>query len=637
MIVELCVRLGLAIAVAAGGLLTGQKQGEFSVQIALVYSLVSISVFAIDWYKKRNPGVAGFVAVFDAMFIASVLSSLGQLDRYGFMVLAPMMWATGRYSSDAAAMAPLVAATVMVCSNFFGGPGFTLPTMLHTLGILLIGLLTNQAKVIVKDREVEVEVTREIQFESEESIRMKETYSSLKSHIAELEESTKRERLGMKLWAAANGNDEPPMIAMAGKLREDTALEGVAIYTLNKADRRFVVSAVSGKVPEKIRHSALMIGKGLSEAQMVDRLNRQLSEMRDQDRAIKIRSLILKERGKPCGCVAMFDLHAPALDSAMTNTKPVVDYLGGLVSQAVKKDDELRRLREAEVLYGVASVSLGADSKQNLITRVLREIGEVIQVDHLAGFIIDGTDARLVTTVGATHRVMDHLSFAYGSGISGWLATQSPEVIAPDALEDDRIDRAIALKNRIGSLAVIPIMDGDTALGFITASTHRVGGIDRARLETLRAVTAELTQALIRQEPGVDAPLGAMTPTEFYAAVRSGGSGHFVYFDIVNREPLLKEFGKPAVDAAMRKFTHRLRMRLPSGGGMCRRDEGDFVAYLSGQSDDAANRWGNDSAGVLNGLNLTTPDGRHRLGFIVRAKVAPFAPQKPQVSEQEVV
>ncbi len=306
------------------------------------------------------------------------------------------------------------------------------------------------------------------------------------------------------------------------------------------------------------------------------------------------------------------------------------------MSQVLKKDDESRRLREAEVLYGVASVSLGAESKQNLITRVLREIGDAIQVDHLAGFVVDGTDARLVTTVGASHRIMDHLSFAYGAGVTGWLATQSPEVIAPDALDDDRIDRAVALKSRIGSLAVIPIMDGDVALGFITASTHRVGGIDRARLETLRAVTAELTQALIRQEPGVDAPLGAMTPTEFYATFRKGGAGHFVYFDIVNREPLQKEFGKPAIDAAMRKITHRLRMRLPSGGGMCRRDEGDFVAYLSGMTDDTASRWGNDSAGLLNGLHLTTPDGRHKLGFIIRAKVAPFAPQKPQVSEQEV-
>jgi GGDEF domain-containing protein len=636
MTVELCVRLGLAIAVAVGGLLTGQKQGDFSVPIALVYALISLGVYAIDWYKKRNPGVAGFVAVFDAMFIAAVLSSLGQLDHYGFMVLAPMMWATGRYASDAAAMAPLVAATVMVCSNFFGGPGFTLPTMLHTLGILLIGLLTNQAKVIVKDREVEVEVTREVQFESEESIRMKETYSSLKSHIAELEESTKRERLGMKLWAAANGNDDPPMIAMAGKLREDTALEGVAIYALDHADRRFVISAVSGKIPEKVRSSALTIGKGLSEAQMIDRLTRQLNEMRDPERGVKIRTLLVKNQGKPCGCLAMFDMQTTAVDAALANTKPVMDYFGGLVSQALKKDDEVRRLREAEVLYGVASVSLGADSKQNLITRVLREIGEVIQVDHLAGFIVDGTDARLVTTVGATHRVMDNLSFAYGSGVSGWLATQSPEVIAVDALEDDRIDRALALKSRIGSLVVLPIMDGDTALGFVTASTHRVGGIDRARLETLRAVTAELTQALIRQESGTDAPLGAMTPTEFYGAVRKGGSGHFVYFDIVNREPLQKEFGKPAVDAAMRKITHRLRMRLPSGGGMCRRDEGDFVAYLNGQSDDAATRWGNDAAALLNGLNLTTPDGRHKLGFVVRAKVAPFAPQKPQVSEQEV-
>lgn len=636
MMVELGVRIGLAILVAATGLLYGQPKPELALQISLVYILTSCGVFALDYYKKRNSGVAGFVAVFDAMFIAVVLSSIGQLDRYGFMVLAPMMWATGRYASDAAAMAPLVAATVMVSSNFFGSGGFTVTVMLHTLGILGVGLLTNQSKVVVKDREIPVEVTRQIEVESEESIRMKETYASLKSHISELEESTKRERLGMKLWAAANAGDEPPMLAMAAKLKEDSGLEGVAIYTLNSRDRRFVVSAVSGKVPSKIRDSALTIGKGLSEAQMVDRLTRQISELRDSERAVKVKTLLIKNQGKPCGCLAMFDPQPLIVENAATNTRPVMDYMGGLVAQAVKKDDEVRRLREAEVLYGVASVSIGAESKQNLISRVLREIGDAIQVDHLAAYLVDGQEAIPVTTIGANHRVMDHLSFAYGAGMSGWLLTNTPEVVAVDALEDDRIDRTIALKNRIGSLVLIPILDGDQPLGYVTASTHRVGGIDQARLETLRAVVAELSQALLRQDMASDNPLGAMTPKEFYESVRKGGAGYFVYFDLTNREQLQKEFGKPAIDAAMRKITHRLRVRLPSGGGMCRRDEGDFVAYLAGVSDDTAQRWSNEAAAALNGLNLTTPDGRHRLGFLVRAKVAPFTPQKSQVSGGKV-
>lgn len=630
--VELGVRLVLAIAVTVTGLVWKLPAGDLGWQVGVTYALVSFGIFALDYNRKRNGGIAGFIAVFDALFIAVVLSSLGYLDRFGFMVLAPMMWATGRYGSDASAMAPLVAAAVMVCSNFFGGMGFTVPVMLHTIGILVVGLLTNQSQVVVKEREVAVEVTREIEIESEDSIRMKESYASLKTHVAELEEATKRERLGMKLWAAANGGDENPMLAMAAKLKDDSTLEGVAIYTLDGVDRRFVVSAVSGKVPTKVRDSALTIGKGLSEAQIVDRLNRQLMDLRDPERGIKVRSLLIKHAGKPAGCLAMFDPQSTAVDEALSNTKPVMDYLGGLVSQVVKKEDEVRRLREAEVLYGVASVTIGAESQQNLISRVIREIGEVIQIDHLAAYFVDDQQAQVVTTVGASHRIFESLSFAYGSGLNGWLMTGTPEVVAPDALDDDRIDRAAALKSRVGSLAMIPILDGDKPIGFVTASTHRVGGIDRARLETLRAVVAELTQAIMRQDLGSEKPLGVMTPSEFFGKVRAGGAGHFVYFDFLNRDNLMKEYGRPALDSAMRKLTHRLRSRLPSGGGMCRRDEGDFVVYLAGQEDDSAQRWANEAAAMLNGLDLRTPDGRHRLGLTVRAKVAPFAPQNSQVS-----
>ncbi|MBX3113769.1 MAG: GAF domain-containing protein [Fimbriimonadaceae bacterium] len=634
MIVELGVRLGLAVTVVACSLLLKQPAGEIGWQAPTVYSLIALAVFGLDKYKRRNSGVAGFVAVFDALFIATVLSATGQLDRFGFLVLAPMMWATGRYATDAAAMAPLVAASVMVTSNFFGGPGFTLPIMMHTLGILVVGLLTNHSKVIHKETQIPVEVTREIEVESEGSIRMKESYATLKNHVKELEQSTKKERLGMKLWAVANSANENPLTALASKLREEAVVEGVIFYTLDPEERKFVVSSVSGKVPSQARESSLSLAKGLSEAQMRDRLDRQLSELRDPERAVKCASLILKNQGKPCGCIGLFEASPPALMAGIDALKVVTEYLGGLLAQILKKEDESRRLREAEILYGVASVTIGAESQQGLIARVIREVGAVIDVDHLAAFMLDGDSSTMVSSYGATHRVMEDLSFAYGPGQAGWLMTGSPEVIAPDALEDDRIDKTIALKNRIGSFVLLPILNGDQAIGYVTASTNRIAGIDRARLETLRAVVGELGQAVIRQNGGSAIQHGVMTPQEFFASVRDGGAGHFVYFDILNRESLIKEFGQPAIDAAMRKITHRLRGKLPTSGGLCRRDEGDFVAYLSGMTNDNAQAWANDNAAMVNGLRLTTPDGRLKIPMNVRAKVAPFSPQKRQVSQE---
>jgi GGDEF domain-containing protein len=635
MTVELLFRLGLALTVAVCGAAFKLPPGDLGWQSALVYGVLALGIYGHDyWKKRRNSGIAGFVAVFDALFIAIVLSGFGELERYGFLVLAPMLWATGRYSSDAASMAPLVAATVMVSSNFYRSEGFTVPVMLHTLGILVVGLLTNQAKVVVKEREIPIEVTREIEVESAESHKIRESYATLKSHITELEASTKRERLGMKLWAAANGGDEQPITAMAGKLREESALEGVAVYALDTKDRRLVIAGVSGKVPTKVRHEALTIGKGLSEAQMMDRLTRQISELRDAERAVKVRTLILKSQGKACGCLAFFDPQATALEEAANHTKPALDYMGGLVTQVLKKDDESRRLREAEILYGIASVTIGAESTQNLIARAVREIGDVLGLDHLAAYLTDGEESSAVATVGTPNRVMESLSFAYGPGFNGWQLTNFPEVLALDALDDDRLDRADALKMRIGSLVLLPISNGESVVGYVTASTSRVGGIDRAKLETLRAVVTELGQAVGRQL-SPESTKGVMTPAEFYGAVRAGGEGHFVYVDLVNRESVQKEFGKPALDLAMRKLTHRLRAMLPARAGVCRRDEGDYVVFLAGMEDGLAQKWGNEAAAALNGLNLTTPDGRHRLGLTIRAKVATFRQQNSQVSVEK--
>lgn len=630
---ELIVRLVFALGAVGCALAFRQPDATAAIPAACAYSVFAMGAFGLAKLGRFKAGAAGFAAVLDALFIAACLASAGLIDRYGFVVLAPMMWATGRYGTDPAALAPIVAATVMVCGNFLGKNGFDIPTMLHTLGILVVGLMTNQKKIVVKETEIPVEVTREIPVESMESLRMRESFTSLRGHLHELEQSTKRDRLGMKLWAAVHGTDESPLSALSNKIRDEALVEGMVLYRLDKETRRLVVVATSGKVPSQARDASLGVAKGLSEAQMCDRLDRQVSELRDPDRAIKCGTLILKDSGKPCGCIALFEPDAPALSAAIDLIKPAREHIGGLLAQTVKKADETRRLREAEILYGVASVAIGAESRQSLISRTLRELGDLLTVDHLAAHLVDENDSTVISTIGAKQTIMPLLSFAYGAGVSGWQATGTPEVVIPDALEDPRVDRTAALKARIGSLAVLPISDGAEAIGFVTASTHRSGGIDTAQAETLRAVVSELGQAIARQH-GAAATRGVMTPPEFFATVRESGAGHFVYIDVVNRDQMTTEFGSPAVEAALRRITHRLRSRLPSGGGLCRREEGDFCCFLPGLADEAAQSWANDSAAAINGLRPTTPDGRQRIPLFARAKVAPFRPQNRQLSTE---
>lgn len=631
--VELILRGLIALSVGLAAAIWPDFTGPIGWQVSIGFLALAFTAYGLEFKEKRNAGASGIIAVVDAMYLATILAAQGSLDRYGFIVLAPMLWATGRFAADAASMSPLVAATVMVSSNFFGGDGFTIPVLLHTAGIFVIGLLTNQAKVIVKETQIPYEVTKEVPVLDPATGRIKESYQSLRDHVQELERLSRRDRLSMKLWNSAHGATHSPLSAMAAKLSEEASVEGLILYSLDPAERRLVVANGTGRVPENLRDRAFEFPSGLGDAQIRHEMDKQMRSLRDSDRLVHLATVLLKHKGRPVGLVALFDPSRPAVEEAFTTVHELNEAMGGLVKQALDRDDERRRLRETELMYGVASVSLGAESRQNLIARVVRELSEAVTLDHLAVWLLDGTEATLVSSSGATNRVFEKMSFAQGPGVGGWLLTGAPEVVALDALEDGRIDRKESLLARVGSFVMFPLLGADGPIGFLTASTHSVGGIDRAKHETIRVIASELAQALNRLDTTKESAHGVMTPQEFANAVRAGGSGHFVYFEVPRRSELADEYGKPAVEAALKRITHRLRIRLPGTGGLCRRDEGDYVAFIPIQDTEQARRWANDTVGLLNGLNLATSDGRQKLPLTLRAKVAPFSPQKNQVSE----
>ncbi len=628
---ELIARLTVAVVLLSAAGLTRNPPMHLAWPPALAIGVTAFVAYWLDLKGHRKAGIGGFIAVVDAMLISVVLSSLGELERFGFLTLAPMLWATGRFGSDAASMAPLVAATVMVASNFYNGAGFTVPVMLHTLGVLIVGLLTNQSRVVVKETSVTVPVTKEVIIENAADPKIRDSYQSLKGHVQELEKSGRRDRLAMRLWNSANDGGSPPIAGMASRLCEETTVEGVVVYRADPVEKRFVVKSFAGRIPHEAKSESLHWPTDLGDGQMRHRLEKDLLSRRDNDHPVQCGATVLKDRGKVVGFVGVFDPSPVTVDSACREIQEVSDSMGGLLRQALDRENAKRRLREAEMLYSVAAVAIGSESRASLVARVVRELGDSAGCDHLSVAFVVGESLVGAATHGVPVRLLDDISFAYGAGVKGWIDTGCPEVSALDTAQDERIDRTAALKARIGSFVMVPIGSGDVATAVLTAATQQANGIDSNQLETLRMIAHELGQALARLENPADAS-GTMLPAEFYSLIRKGGAGQLVYFEVPRRESLVEDFGAPAVEQAVKKIANRIRMKLPNGGGLCRRDEGDFVAYLPGTEEAFARRWGNDCAAIVSGLGLRTPDGSARLPLQIRPKTAPINRQKSQVS-----
>ncbi|MBS1707128.1 MAG: GAF domain-containing protein [Armatimonadetes bacterium] len=633
---ELALRCCVVLAAFGVSLGTGKPDFDFAWKAGLLGLAYSGLLYMVEKKGFRNGGVSGFAAVADAAWIAANLSNAHVLQHYGFLVLAPMLWAAGRYEAEAASMAPLVASTIMVGSNLFGGEGFTVPVMMHTIGVLVVGLLGQQTRIVVQEKEVFItaEAAGEKTKTPSDNGELRATYRALRQHTDELQRRHRKDQAMVKLFDSVNRSGENPFQGLADAAKEGSGAEGVVVFGAADGGRRLVAEAATGKFPVGSAETHFDLPAGLSDAQARHQFEKRFNAIKAENDGTQVGTALLKRNGRVVGMVALFHQSMKGLEAALQVVADAADSMAHLLAGQRERDAEKRRLRETELLYTVATTAQGSESKQNLVSRVVRELGEVLRLDHLAVNFLEGAEAVPVALRGLPVRPVDSMSFAYGPGVGGWLKLGGPEVVMTDALADDRFPKTEAVKKRIGSVAVVPIQFGEEPYGFMTAATHRVGGLDNARIESLRIVCAELGHALARHEQGGRDPEGLMTPKEFQECLKGMGNGCLVYLDVPRREELIETYGKPAYDMAVRKFAMRMRAKLPTGSGLCRRDEGDYVVALRDVAEPFARSWANDAAATASMVALTTPDGRARIPLALRAKVAAFGPQKHLISEK---
>ncbi|MBS1723958.1 MAG: GAF domain-containing protein [Armatimonadetes bacterium] len=632
---ELVLRIGLATALLLVSGATGKPPFDIAWREAAFFAAYSFLVYALEKRGARNAGVAGLVAAADSAAVVLCLSASGLLEQLGFLALVPPAFAALRFGSDAVSMAPISAAWILIGSNLFGNPGWTPLALAQAAGVLAVGLLGARRERVVKVTEY-VEVSHE-GVESEpvpnEFFELREKFRVLRNHASDLERRSRRDRLTVQLTETNEEGLEGP-VALAKRLREVLKVEGLTLYAYSQSLDRLIVQAIAGEVPNTVSDTAVDLPEFMSEWQLRERLNATLHALKTPDQASQSSTVVLKERGRIVGMVAMFDGIPSRLEEACDLLKEASEIVARLLKLMNTRQEETRRLRQSELLYTVAATCQGADSPSTLAQRVVRELWETLRLDHLSVQFLDGGDLAVAAHQGARSQLLEVLTFPSGPGLEGWIAAGGPEVVLPDARDDERVPKQESLKRRIGSFVAVPLSFNESVYGVLCAFTHRVLGVEADTLETIRLVAAEMSQALGRIENGHRDASGLASPLEFQELVRANGTGHMVYLEVPRREELVESYGRVAVDFAARRLAARLRTKLPVDSLMCRRAEGDFMVYLRSNDGDFARSWANDAVATAAMTSLTTPDGQTRLPFALRAKVALIAQQSHQISKE---
>jgi hypothetical protein len=630
---ELIARLLLAIGAAAAAFRFGSaSEFEWVGGAAALFAALGVFVFLLERRGLRNPGVAGFSAVADSFLVAFALAAVGRLDAFGYVVLAPLAYAAARFGSHPSAMAPLAAAALLVADAVVARHAQPSLGLLGTVGLVAaIGLLMTQRRTVMSESQAIGEPvlppadpeTPDEAIEPTAYLQLRESYRALRDEFRQLQIRSRQDRLLVRLVETRHAKGADFYKSVASTMVKLTRVDQAILHTYAQFSDAFVVRAVEGEVPFAMSQQALHmdVTKGLESipTQAADRL-RALQTPGDK---LTSANVVLLDQGRPCGMLTLRCENPETLDEARQQAEESAPILAWLLRESAAQRRTEARLREAELLYEIATATAGAQTPESLAARVVAELGESFDWDHLGVVFLDGSEMLHVAGRGRTIRFLETMSFAYGPGSAGWLKIGAPELALFDVFEDQRCDRAEALRQRVGSFCAIPIQFDETPYGILTVSTPVAGGLDVHEQHTLRMVATELGQAIGRLVEQSQRESGLMTAKEFQTSVAEAGEGWLVYLEPLKKGDILETFGRPALMRAQRTFARKLRAKLPLGGMLCRRAEGDFVAFLPGASEPFAHSWANEAAAMASMVAIEGAGGM-RKPLALRARSAPI-------------
>jgi GGDEF domain-containing protein len=613
---ELCARLVLAgvLTFVAGAV--PLLDFQLSIKVAIAVAVVGAFGYQLERRGLRKPSVSGLIAVADAFAIATLVGHHKVLGSLGFLVLAPIGYAALAHGARALSVSAVAAGALLLAQVVNGGT-ITAEVMGQVLGVLLVGMVTGRRREVI--REVETQGTPDALEE------LWERYGKLREAYRELETTSRRDHATSVLATAIAGNPDGWARRMAVAIADLTGAGRVVLYVKAEFGPSMVVRGVEG---EEGTEQAIEVDLRLPTAHVRLHAERMIAEHRLES-AAPFETVLLNRAGQ---IVGMVQIEHPTREGLLLCSE-VLNEVAGVVAEMVvdghQREEAERRRREAELLYDMAALASGAESAAHASARFCRELGEAMGADHVGVYMIELDGPRALARHGSDVRLLESLSFSEGPGLPGWIRIDAPELLMFDVRSDSRCPADAALKARVGSYMVMPLEVGAGTFGYITAASYRTGGLDLGAAETLRIAAAELGHALSRLNE-TNVPEGLMNPREFHLHVGSR-RGSLVVLDPLRMERLIETFGRPAVNHALRRFARRVASRLPQGGAVCRRADGDYLAFLPECDEAFASMWANELAATASMIGLRTPDGSNRIPLAIRARVAMLDPQSHEI------
>lgn len=571
------------IALGAAALLLGFTHVAPLMAAITSFGFVAKSALADYMAPKAYRSLATRTsALFEALSVTILACSLHQMPALGLVALVPLVLRFEALRSDMAVMSGIVAAM-----TFFGSWSVTsgvVPTAFETLSALSIagvGFALSRltpAPQISTPRFVD-DSGQLFAFPDEQKIlEYRESYRRLKGMYDGLLRRSDSDRASMCLvdWRFS---DNRSLKELAHALRNAAEVDGAAIYTVPDSKDGMVLAGASGSAPAEVR--TLQVPTVAAPIIIREKATSALKAIREPGTQPS-ENVVLLDRGKVVGLAVLYDDNEGRIEHGRRVLEDMCPLLAKLLRDEHDMDAMRARTARAELLADLGTRYLDSTREEASVGIV----EDLLSNLRLAGCaVLARQNGRFETLSHAGITDTSHLNalmLGSANGVDGWAEAGARELVIPEAREDIRYDRLVAIRSAVGMLAMFPMFSAGSLRGVLVAWTEEAHGMNATALATLRATVPHILRRCFGSSPSTRPGL-----VDFNTFMdQSQRSGSFVELD------LGRSAGSSEVLQLSRKKLLAVAVsRLPQGGMMMRTVGGTLVVFLAGLSEVETKTW----------------------------------------------
>lgn len=599
-------------------------------RIGLLTASYAFIAYMIEQRRLTNPGFAGLVAGLDSLAIAAAVAYAGLLPNLGLLVLAPIVYAVAKRGSNPLATGPIGAGALIGAASLVSSPS---PIILaHAAIVLVVALLVNQPRIVVRPRTIREMIAELAASENEPPetgtqalIELREQHRKLTVAYRQLERKSRVDRISAQILLSRKepGSDYG---AIVEKLRTLLEADGMILYTSRQSNECMVVSASAGKVPDETSGLSFPVKASDTVFRMKDRAEEAIRAVSPPNSDERTRTnIILKHRGLVVGMLTIFVSDEANLETVRRQAEELSDALAQIIMDERTRRKQLRRQKEAELMYEIACRLDGATTEPDIAKRATKALEEILECDHIGVWSFEENRPLLLSRAGRDVPLFD----SFGD----WLESGAAPIFAYSTANHKWIDHVEAMRKRVGSYLLVPIVDGDVPMGAISVAAVAHGALTPDDAQSVRDVAAEMAHVWtsIRSRRGSSSeadpathPRGLLTIGEFQSEVMSLASEKacLVYFEPLHFAELQEELGGPAIELAARQLGLLIRRHAPTSARVCRRSDGSFMVLLPDTDLAAARSWANEVTALAAMRSVESPNSRIPIPLALQARAA---------------